>query len=148
MAVIKSEHPADSTLWPNVAAGDFFDSYSCPSTLSARGAAVVGMQFPWWASALLKLRNRLMAPFGLKTEGQGIKVGSFPILSETKDELILGTNDKHLNFRISVLSTNGRCHVGTWVHCHNLGGRIYLAIVMPFHILIVRNLVRKIEQVG
>ncbi|SMX33676.1 DUF2867 domain-containing protein [Actibacterium lipolyticum] len=146
MAVLKSEHPQDSALWPNVAQGDFFDSYSCPTTLSARDAAEVAMQFPWWASALLKLRNALMAPFGLKTEAEGIKVGAFPILSETEDELILGTDDRHLNFRISVLNSNGRCHLGTWVHCHNLGGRAYLAAVMPFHILIVRSLVGRIER--
>ncbi len=33
--------------------------------------------------------------------------------------------------------------MSTWVHPHNIWGRAYLAVVMPFHILISRAAVRR-----
>jgi hypothetical protein len=34
------------------------------------------------------------------------------------------------------------------VHRNNLLGRIYLAVVMPFHVLIVRDAMRRIARQG
>ena len=38
--------------------------------------------------------------------------------------------------------------MGTWVRPRNLFGRAYLACVMPFHILIVRNAMARIGRSG
>ena len=102
---------------------------------------------PGWARALLKLRNTLVAPLGLKTgESQEADSAIFPITYEDNAELILGTDDKHLNFRICIHRENGRIHMATWVHRNNLLGRAYLAVVMPFHVLIVRDAMRRIAS--
>lgn len=133
--------PAASSLWAHHRPGDFLDCYSVASTLSPREGAERGLRLPPWAEALMALRNGLVRPFGLKTGTKNAPV--FPIHHETADELILGTDDRHLNFRIAVLRADGRLYMSTWVRPHNFWGRAYLALVMPFHILISRGAVRR-----
>ena len=36
--------------------------------------------------------------------------------------------------------------MATWVHRNNWIGRVYLILVMPFHIAIVRNAMRQIAK--
>lgn len=133
--------PRASSLWSLHQPGDFLDCYSVPSTLTPRQAAERGLALPGWADALLRLRNTLVRPFGLKTGEPDKPI--FPTCLETDDELVLGTDDKHLNFRIGVIRNGGRIYMSTWVHPHNLWGRGYLAAVMPFHILISRGAVAR-----
>jgi hypothetical protein len=133
--------PSASTLWSLHQPGDLLDCYSVPSTLSAREAADRGLALPGWARALLGLRNALVRPFGLKTGEPGRPI--FPICLDSEDELILGTDDRHLDFRIGLIRAEGRIYMSTWVHPHNLWGRAYLALVMPFHILISRGAVKR-----
>ena len=68
------------------------------------------MRFPRWARVLVVLRNVLTAPLGLSANGPEApdKLGVFPVEAETDDEIIAGFNDRHLNFRVSVLSRGGR----------------------------------------
>lgn len=145
--VQKTPLPRDAQIWARVAPGDFIDGYSVTSPLAPRAAADIGLSLPGWADALLGVRNALVRPFGLKADSSDTGDSAiFPVQYEDAQELILGTDDRHLNFRISVLQQDGRVHLGTWVHCHNLAGRAYLALVMPFHILIVRNAMRRIAR--
>ena len=110
-----------------------------------------------WIEALLTLRHLVVAPFGLKTSGKNERppretIGVFPILTETPDRLVAGFNDKHLDFRVVVdVATFGvesgsgqQVTATTLVKTHNLFGRIYLAIILPFHRLIVPAMLRKI----
>jgi hypothetical protein len=108
---------------------------------------------PRWAEALIALRNILVAPFGLKTSGASTTVpremvGIFPIVSERPDRLVAGFNDKHLDFRVVVdVATSGatqKVTLTTLVLTHNRLGRTYLAVIMPFHRLIVRTLLRQL----
>ena len=108
---------------------------------------------PRWAEALLTLRNLLVTPLGLKTSGASRTapremIGIFPILSETPDRLVAGFNDKHLDFRVVVdVATSGatqKVTLTTLVLTHNRLGRTYLAVIMPFHRLIVRTLLRQL----
>jgi hypothetical protein len=145
--VKKCPLPKESHLWPLVRNGDFIDGYAVESPLSPRDAMEVGLSLPGWARGLLALRNRIVAPLGLKTEASDSGAGAlFPVTHEDADEIILGTDDSHLNFRIAIRRDGGRIHMSTWVHRNNLLGRAYLAIVMPFHVLIVRNSMRRIAQ--
>ncbi|WP_072506295.1 DUF2867 domain-containing protein [Phaeobacter porticola] len=145
--VRKTPLPASARLWQMVSPGDFIDGYAVESPLSPRDAADIGLSMPGWAAALLRLRNAIMRPFGLKTEVSDTGDGAiFPVTFEDSRELILGADDIHLDFRITVLRHDGRIHMATWVHRHNLLGRIYLTAVMPFHILIVRDSMRRIAR--
>lgn len=124
------------------------------TALDARRAAekMLG-RGPRWIEALMGLRNRLVAPFGLKTPlptraAAANSVGMFPIVSETPHRLVAGFNDKHLDFRVVVdvaPSSHGQdVTATTLVLTHNLLGRSYLAIILPFHRLIARTMLRQL----
>ena len=145
MPVEKSTLPATSNLWTLYQGGDFLDCYSCRSDLPARPAADLAMQMPTWANALLTLRNRIVAPLGLRTEFEQ-NGAMFPVTYDTENELNMGFDDSHLNFRITVMQDHGRVYMATWVHRNNWIGRVYLAAVMPFHILMSRSAVAQIAK--
>lgn len=148
---------------PNVAVDDvlagaqFIDAYSITvngAPLDARHAAEkMTTRGPRWADALLRLRNLLVAPFGLKTavptgDSAPNRVGIFPVISETPDRLVAGLDDAHLDFRLVVdvagSGTERRVTATTLVLTHNFLGRAYLAVILPFHRLIVPSMLRKV----
>ena len=146
--VTATQMPTESLLLERIAPDDFLDCYSVASDLDPRKAANIITSFPGWARSLLVLRNWITAPFGLDNDGPDVadKVGIFPVEIDTAEELIAGFNDKHLNFRVSVQSRKGRVFLATWVHPHNWGGRLYLNVILPFHILIVKNALARIAR--
>ena len=101
--VEKTPLPATAQLWQAVQPGDFIDGYAVKSPISPRAAAEIGLALPGWANALMRLRNWIVRPLGLKTEvsDTGDKA-IFPVTYEDADELILGADDSHLNFRIAL----------------------------------------------
>lgn len=110
---------------------------------------------PRWIDTLLRLRNILVTPFGLKTSGEGEPapgglIGLFPVLSETPERLVAGFDDSHLDFRIVVDVTGAaasrRVTSTTLVRTHNLLGRTYLTLIMPFHKLVARSMMRGIVE--
>jgi len=140
------ELPPWSDLHSRIESSDFVDCYCVKSDIAPRQAANIITDFPGWARFLLVIRKIVTAPFGLSNDApeQSDHVGIFPVESETDHELIAGFNDKHLNFRVSAMSKDGHVYLATWVHPHNLGGRIYLAAIMPFHIMISRNALSRV----
>lgn len=119
---------------------------------------------PQWIGALLKLRDLLVAGFGLKTakhlatlgggDGSG-RVGIFRIYGKSPSEIVLGEDDKHLDFRVSVLCAGEadadgtrQLVVSTVVHCHNRLGRSYIFLIAPFHRWVVRSSLRRAARVG
>lgn len=144
--VIATEVPAHSLLHNHAVATDFMDCYSVDSDLPPRRAAEIITDFPAWVRFLLQVRRAVTTPFGLSNDGPEAtdRVGIFPVETDNDRELIAGFNDKHLDFRVSVMSQNGRVSLATWVHPHNIGGRLYLRTILPFHILISRNALRRV----
>lgn len=139
--------PRASRLWGKFEKGDFIDCYAVTSRLSAQEALQIGLALPSWAMMLLKIRNRILSPFGFKTNiDKGYLDSIFPLEFQDENEVIVGTDDWHQDFRISVYKSQDTIHMSTWVHRHNLAGYIYLALVMPFHILIVRDAMRRIAR--
>ena len=124
--------------------------------LNARRAAELMMaRQPRWAEALLSLRNMLVTPLGLKTSGASPGaprdlIGIFPVVSETPDRLVAGFNDRHLDFRLVVDVTapgdTRQVTATTLVKTHNWLGRSYLAVILPFHRLIVPALLRQVAR--
>ena len=142
--------PPDSALHARIGRGDFVDCYSVQADLTARAAAELITDFPGWARFLLVIRRVVTAPFGLSQDGPAApdKVGPFPLELDTDAEMIAGFDDRHLEFRVSVLSRGGRVSLATWVHPHNLGGRLYLAAIMPFHIMVARDALARVAKHG
>ena len=141
-----------------LAGAQFTDAFCVETSdheLNARRAAEQMMaRQPRWAEALVSLRNLLVAPFGLKTSGADPAaprdmIGIFPVVSETPDRLIAGFNDRHLDFRVVVDVTPPggvrQVTATTLVKTHNWLGRTYLAIIVPFHRLIVPALLRQVS---
>ncbi len=149
MSKVRSDTlPRASSLWSYHQTGDFLDCYSVKSTLSPREAAMRGLVDQGWVKWLLALRNTLVRPFGLKTgAAPGTPaVAIFPVQKDDGQELVLGLDDRHLDFRIGLIRQDGRLYMSTWVHPHNLWGRAYLRLVMPFHILISRGAVARMAN--
>jgi hypothetical protein len=111
------------------------------------------------------LRDTLVAGLGLKTArqlkaldagGRSQRVGIFKIYETTPSEIILGEDDRHLDFRVSVLyrpQANGTAGapqlvVSTVVCCHNLLGRNYIRLIAPFHRRVVQASLRRAAHVG
>jgi hypothetical protein len=124
------------------------------NALDARRAAQLMMaKGPRWIEAMLNLRNLIVAPFGLKPSGKGEPasggmIGIFPVISETPERLVAGFDDHHLDFRVVVdvaaAGTGQQVTATTLVLTHNLLGRTYLAIIMPFHRLIARTMLQPV----
>ncbi len=114
---------------------------------------------PAWIVALLRLRNTLVRPFGLKTAPPGpptpalpalqpgTVIGLFRVFARSDSEIILGDNDRHLDFRVGILrrvdGDQVMVTVSTVVCFHNWLGRLYFVPVRPFHRLIVPALMRR-----
>lgn len=143
----KTKLPKQSLLHSHIKNGDFLDCYLSPCAFDVDKAATLAMDFPFWAKALLSLRNIIMAPFGIKTTtAQSPSIGAFPITERNQDEIIMGFDDRHLDFRISVLVKDKHAYGATWVRTHNFFGRCYLTVIMPFHILIMRNAMKSVDN--
>jgi hypothetical protein len=140
-----------------LAGAQFIDAYCVEigeRALDARQACIrMVLHGPRWIDALLRLRNIAVAPFGLKTSGAGEPapgglIGLFPVVSETPERLVAGFDDYHLDFRLVVEiaghAAARRVTSTTLVRTHNLLGRTYLALITPFHRLVVRGMMRRI----
>jgi hypothetical protein len=130
---------------------DFGDVYLLVVTGLQLDAVGVSQQVfgraPGWIKWMLKVRNGIVAPFGLTTGKEGTvqatrRIGFLPVISQSADRLVLGLDDRHLDFRVLIEIKEGdsarqEISVSTAVKTHNFLGRIYFAIVKPFHRIIV-----------
>ena len=141
-------------LLPGAQFADAFRIAVSDDTLTARQAAErMFLSQPGWISALMRLRNFVVAPLGLKTPTHtkaivADSIGPFPVISDTPERLVAGFDDKHLDFRVIVDVTGNlpdrQVTATTLVMTHNLLGRAYLATIMPFHRIIVPAMLRQV----
>jgi len=119
---------------------------------------------PAWVGVLTKIRDAIVAGFGLKTSShlaslssnaKANRISFFKVYSTSETEIVVGEDDKHLDFRVSLLcserATPQAGHtltVSTVVHCHNLLGRAYILVIAPFHRLVVKASLRRAAHVG
>ena len=142
-----------------LAGAQFVDAFRVEigaATVNAREACTrMVLHGPRWIDVLLRLRNILVTPFGLKTSGEGAPaphglIGLFPVVDETPERLVAGFDDYHLDFRIVVDvagdAAGRQVTSTTLVRTHNLLGRTYLTLIMPFHKLVVRSMMTGIME--
>ncbi|OYX28202.1 MAG: hypothetical protein B7Z06_02255 [Flavobacteriales bacterium 32-35-8] len=172
MKISKSTLPNHSILKPDEKTYDYVDSFE--SVFIDRNSTItsttIGKSFfmsgPKWVDTLFAFRNKLVGFFGLKTSGiiadrqkmldsfkgeKGEQMGLFKVLDKTPDEMILGEDDKHLNFRVSLFidrqssdPTTKKLIISTTVKFNNWFGRLYFLPVRPFHKLIVPTMLKGI----
>lgn len=161
------ELPAQSrirTLYPEPNLADAFamrlpDGASTdPETLARH---LFGRPAPWVA-ALLGVRDAMVGWLGLKTakelqRGSGLasdkaeRIFIFRICERAADEIVLGEDDSHLDFRASLLLRRdapelpggASVTLSTVVRCHNRLGRFYIFVIAPFHRLVVKSALRR-----
>ncbi|PWK17624.1 uncharacterized protein DUF2867 [Arcicella aurantiaca] len=146
---------------------DYADSYSVnlPDSLkiNARDATRTFFECsPDWVIYLMKLRDKLVGIVGLKTHKNptekpdfkkvqfevGEKYGLFEITNHVDGEIIMGADDKHLNFRVSIMinensNLSQQLIVSTAVVIHNKFGTGYFKIIAPFHQIVVKSFIKK-----
>ena len=118
------------------------------------------------------MRNRIVSIFGLKTPDNvgdiqnkldnfkcepGEQLGLFKVFDKRENEIVLGEDDKHLNFRVSLFveqlhgnEQKKELTITTTVVFNNWFGRLYFLPVRPFHKLIVptmlKGTIRELEK--
>jgi hypothetical protein len=163
MPVIECDLPPGSVLGRDAVKNAYFhDSYRAP--LTREGLGIVELFFalfghtPVWMKLLLIARNAVARIFGLEapTVGEiikptirseyrvGDKIGPWPIFFIADNEIVAGRNNRHLDFRVSVLKAKdgekASVIISTICSVHNVFGKIYLFFIVPFHRTGVRAL--------
>ena len=150
--------PAESGVASWFGAADLADAFAVPidaadGTKGVDSLARSALEDPApWIRLLLGLRDALVAGFGVKTSQEvrraaitdnAERIDFFRILARSDRELILGEDDRHLDFRLSLLlrarpdGSGDELVATTVVRCHNALGRVYLALIARFHRLVV-----------
>lgn len=147
--------PATSLLGSRYAGADLADAFAIdlPDVTGSdivELARIVLSRPPLWIQLLLACRDHIMRTVGVKSAAdlreEGLRqprgvVGSFPIRQQTEREIVMGADDRHLNFFTSMMvdeTSQPRQLVWvTVVDCRNGLGRFYLLTILPFHRLIV-----------
>ena len=118
MSVVECDVPSESALGKNlIERADFSDAYRAP--LRRPEAGVVEIFFaifahrPVWMNLLLIARNKVAGFAGLEREILNIekrdryivgqKIGPWPIFFLGPDELVAGRDNKHMDFRLSIM---------------------------------------------
>src|SRR3954451_23454073 len=114
-AVRRTTPPPESVVASWYENASLLDSYSIDLSASEQSsmrelARRTLLNPPAWQKALIALRDAMVAPFGIKTSDTVRtsrdsleRVDFFPVHWEAKDEIVLGADDRHLDFRLSLL---------------------------------------------
>ncbi len=114
---------------------------------------------PQWIKGLFKFRNIITKRLGLKSDNKteasapyypiGSKAILFPVIDRNESEIVMAENDKHLNFRTSVMTERvdglTQVYLTTIVQFNNALGRLYFWPVKPFHKIIVKSRLKNIK---
>lgn len=113
-------------------------------------------QLPLWVSTLMKMRDAVTGFVGLKpsTHHSPEKVemiGIFPVVSRSDSQIVLGFDDRHLDFRIvvdvkSLGADRQLISSTTLVNRKILLGKVYIAVVTPFHKVIVASMLSSLGK--
>jgi hypothetical protein len=126
---------------------DVADAYvvdSAPQDATAAARAL--FQTTGRGRAVLRLRDLLVRPLGLEP-ALGARHELFPVLHRSADRVVLGLDDRHLDFRVLVDVSHGQVRCTTGVRRRRLG-RAYFAVVGPVHRRIVPRMLEGAARHG
>jgi hypothetical protein len=144
---------------PALPEADWADCYQLrvndPDLTAIDAARLMLGHFPPWVRMLMTIRNKVVVPLGIKSSASHSPddmemIGVFPIVSQSAHQVVLGFDDRHLDFRavIDIHDDNGQRLVSamTLVKRNILFGKLYLAAITPFHNLIVSALLANVNR--
>lgn len=155
--VIEEINPETTGIKYAMSTVDFSDTFSTSNhqdDLEQIATKIFGT-FPVWVKWFFQIRSVLVRLIGLKTAppedyNKEIRVGGyigfFRIFAILPDEMILGADDSHLNFRVSIYNSGSKSYnikVTTLVKFNNFTGKLYMSLISPFHRLVVKRMVRQ-----
>jgi hypothetical protein len=135
--------------------------------VGAFARAFLGQDAPSWIRLAMGVRDAVVGTlFGLKTARRaitrpsssgsapreislepGARSGIFRVLERRADEVLLGEDDRHLDFRVSIFyerrGSDAFATVSTLVRFNNALGRAYFVPVRPVHALVVPAMIRR-----
>ena len=123
---------------------DFADAHAvrvfpgAPTDPQVWADEVFGRPGPWVAT-VLAAREALVGLVGIARS----RPSTFGTLARTADEVLLGSDEGHLDFRSSVRREPERVVLSTVVQLHNRRGRVYFALVRWVHPVLVRALLNR-----
>ncbi len=166
-SVARIAFPAESRLGGELRGTDYHDAFEAeltdPGVTPAEIFSRLLRATPAWVELLVGLRDRIVSVLGLKQVGElagtgtpapttykpGDRLSIFTVRTVDDTEIVVGIDDTHLDVRMSCLKrlSGGRpvYVLATLVRTHNRLGRLYMLPVGPFHRLIVRIGMRRLE---
>jgi hypothetical protein len=163
MSVVECDVPRHSALGKDlIERADFRDAYRAPLSHSDLSVVVIFFAIfarrPGWINLMLIARNKAAALAGLEVPTTaetinmekrdhyfvGEKIGPWPIFFLDSDELVAGRDNKHMDFRLSIMKMHDGIRpsivVSTLCMIHNKFGQYYLSSIIPFHKFGLRRL--------
>jgi hypothetical protein len=156
MSVVECDVPRHSALGEDlIERADFRDAYCAPLSRSELGVVEIFFAIfarrPGWINLMLIARNKAAALAGLEVPTTaeimnvekkhrcfvGEKIGPWPIFFLGSDERVAGRDNKHMDFRLSIMKVHEGIRpsvvVSTVCMVHNKLGQYYLSSIIPFH---------------
>ncbi len=116
-----------------------------PDLTTARAAYEVALgTMPPWVQGAMNLRNRIVGIFGLATPTMGRGMADLPVVTETPEAYELGLEDRHLTFTLETRLEDRTASLTTRIWFNHWTGRLYLAVVLIPHKIIVRSALRRL----
>jgi len=163
MSVVECDVPRHSALGKDlIERADFRDAHRAPLSRSDRSVVeiffAIFAQRPGWMKLMLIARNKAAALAGLEVPTTseimnmeqrdryfiGEKIGPWPIFFLSSDELVAGRDNKHMDFRLSIMKVHDGVRpsvvVSTLCMVHNKFGQYYLSSIIPIHKFGLRRL--------
>jgi len=118
---------------------------------------------PLFLRILLRIRDVLVQPFGLKTGDKhslpsvlyyekGSVLVYFHVWQRDDNTIVLEEKDKHLNFRVIFMIEKNEAanelsfKASTLVHFNNIWGKLYFLPVRPVHEIIMKSTVKQLIE--
>lgn len=124
---------------------DFIDAHEIPArkgmpTRAQPWADALFDDLPKWVVAAMGLRQAVIGLVGINRQ---TKAQAFKTYASTPTEVLLGSDEKHLDFRVSIKREEHRVVATTVVQVHNARGRAYWLVVGPIHPIVLRSMLTR-----
>jgi hypothetical protein len=162
--------PSECSLFPELSDTDYFDTYEAPLRRGDLRPDQLYREImraaPRWITLLMAVRDSIVQWFNIKKVGQlgsemksddsppipGTRIDIFTVRRITDDEIVVGEDDSHLNFSLSLLkfreNGNQKIAFSTVVKVNNPIGKAYLLTILPFHKIIARTMLASAIREG